>query len=275
MHRISREARGTRGTRGFARSLRAGVVAVAALTLVFAMSASAADPIVTHGITPTKGCVSPTKIGDPYTCSFTIRNNVDEAHDTLTIHSLVDVVKSAGGNVSSGNILSSVGLVLSGGATCIGGAGAGTIASPYVGATECTLPSGARIDVRPTSHYTVQAADFGLSGHQLKDDVSIGWHDLCDDLAGTGNSNCNANPPNVNASSLTVVQQLAATVTTVIHNPAHQVVTSVEAGKVVHDFVKVTGEPGRRSRPATSSCSGSPPTARARVRRRTRRATSR
>src|SRR4051812_8378594 len=58
---------------------------------------------VQHGIVVTKGCVSPTQIGQPYSCSYTVRNSNDDAHDTLTIDSLVDVVHSAGGDVSSGN----------------------------------------------------------------------------------------------------------------------------------------------------------------------------
>ena len=39
---------------------------------------------VQHGITLTKGCTSPTEIGNPYSCTYTFRNVVDEAHDTLT-----------------------------------------------------------------------------------------------------------------------------------------------------------------------------------------------
>src|SRR5262245_49106386 len=63
---------------------------------------------VQHGISFTKGCTSPTAIGAPYSCSFSVQNNVDEAQDTLTMNGLVDVVHSAGGDVNSGNVFSTV-----------------------------------------------------------------------------------------------------------------------------------------------------------------------
>ena len=49
--------------------------------------------------------------------------------------------------------------------TCTGGTGNGTDASPWVGATSCTLPFGSRINVLSFSFYTVKAADFNLPGH--------------------------------------------------------------------------------------------------------------
>ncbi len=73
-------------------------------------AASRAD--VQHGISFTKGCVSPTQIGQPYTCTYSIRNKVDDAQDTLTINGLVDVVHAAGGDVSSGNVFSSLRFVI-------------------------------------------------------------------------------------------------------------------------------------------------------------------
>jgi uncharacterized repeat protein (TIGR01451 family) len=56
----------------------------------------------------------------------------------------------------------------------------------------------------------------------------------------------------------------AATVGTNIHNAAHQVVTAVEAGQTVHDFVKVIGAAGTPSGNVTvdwftnSTCTGAP-----------------
>ena len=76
---------------------------------------------VQHGIGFTKGCTSPVKIGDPYSCSYTVRNNLDDAEDTLTINSLVDTVHAASGNVGSGNIFGSVQMTVANGATCTGG----------------------------------------------------------------------------------------------------------------------------------------------------------
>jgi len=225
--------------------------AVAAATVVATMiAAGGALAAVQHGITLTKGCVSPVKIGDPYSCSYSIRNFTDEAHDTLTVDSLVDTVHAAGGDTSSGNIFGTLQLEFVQGAavtppSCTGGTGLGTVGSPYTGATSCTLPFGSRINIGATSHYTVQAADFGLTNHQLKDDAALGWHDLCNDPAGTQNDNCNPEPPATNASSLAVVQQLGSATDTVIHKFPHQVVTAVAAGTAVHDFVTVTGQPGK------------------------------
>src|SRR5215217_6835735 len=223
-----------------------GALAVAATVFGVGAFAAPGDP-VQHGIALTKGCVSPTKIGDPYTCTYTIQNIVDDAHDTLTINGLTDIVHSAGGDVDSGNIFSTLKLVATGGATCSGAgiSGAGTIANPYTGATSCTLPFNSRIDVQAVSHYNVQAADFALPDHELEDDVSLNWTDLCNDPALTGNSNCNPNPAPATAASLTVVQQLTSATATNIHNAAHQIVTAVAAGATVHDVVTVTGEAGK------------------------------
>src|SRR4029453_7392487 len=105
----------------------------------------------------------------------------DTAHDTLTFNSIVDVVHSAGGNVGSGNILGALELVFSGPAvSCVGGAGAGTVASPYVGATQCTLPFGTSITSNVHTFYTVTAADFNnLPGHQITDTATVSWADTC------------------------------------------------------------------------------------------------
>ena len=119
-----------------------GVLLVAAVVLGSVHNAAAAD--VQHGISLTKGCVSPTQIGARYSCTYTVRNINDEALDTLTITGLVDVVQAAPKSVSSGNVLSSLQLVfVQGTATtpphCDGGSGAGTAASPYTGATSWGL----------------------------------------------------------------------------------------------------------------------------------------
>src|SRR5262249_35431142 len=115
--------------------------------------ASAAD--VQHGVALTKGCNSPTAVGAAYSCSYSIRNKVDEAQDTLTINSLIDVVHAQSGDVSSGNILSQVSLTIgqfepgfSTPPTCTGPGitGNGTAGNPWHGATMCTLPFGSRID---------------------------------------------------------------------------------------------------------------------------------
>jgi hypothetical protein len=225
--------------------MRLRAVFAAALLALLALGASAArgTTAADHGISFAKVCTSPTEIGDPYQCSYTIRNTLDEAQDTLTINGLEDTVHSAGGDLSLGNMLGSVQITVESGATCVAPSGNGTAASPYTGVASCTIPFGGRVNVLPLSHYTVQAADFGLPDHQLTDDASLTWHDLCNDPAGTGNQNCNPNPPDAGSASFTVVQQLQSSTATEIHNSAHQPVTTVEAGSVAHDFVTVTGQP--------------------------------
>src|SRR5262245_47380673 len=144
-----------------------GIVGAAiALTAMLTAPAGAAD--TQHGISLTKGCVSPTQIGQPYVCTFSVRNTLDEAQDTLTINSLVDVVQAQGGDVRSGNGLGQVQLVIGPFAqgfntppTCAGPSlsGNGSAESPWTGATSCTIPYGSRINVNPFSFYTVKAAD--------------------------------------------------------------------------------------------------------------------
>jgi len=112
---------------------------VASAFMVFGVSSALADDF--HGIATAKQCTSPVKIGDPYTCSLQILNVVDiPANDTLRLTGFSDVVHSAGGNVATGNIMPTTGLVFSGAVACTGGSGAGTDADPYIGATSCLLP---------------------------------------------------------------------------------------------------------------------------------------
>jgi hypothetical protein len=118
------------------------------------------------------------------------------------------------------------------------------------------------LQVLPFSHYTVQAGDFGLAGHNLRDDAALGWHDLCDHPSG----NCNPNPPDSAAASLSLITKLTSSTATAIHNASHQTVMAVGVGTTVHDFVTVTGQGGQ---PAPSGnvnidwflngdCSGAP-----------------
>jgi hypothetical protein len=228
------------------------VAATIGLALIGSASAAPGDPI-NHGISFTKGCASPTQIGQPYSCTYSIRNVIDEARDTLTINGLTDTVHSAGGDVSSGNVFGSlrleIGPFLAGFSTppsCPGATGTGTAADPFrgPGLTSCILPFGSRLNVQSFSFYTVQAADFNLPGHALTDSAELAWHDLCNDPAGTGNSNCNSNPPNAGAGSQTIVNGLPSTTATTIHNAAHAAVTAVAVGTTVHDFVTVSGGAG-------------------------------
>jgi hypothetical protein len=126
--------------------------------------ASAGNPNPLHGISFAKGCVVPTIVGDTYKCNFLITNNVDQASDTLTITSLVDVVHANPSDVSSGNVLSTLDLGFLGGASCNG---------PQ---TQCTLPVGASIFTSsPLEFYTTDATD----PNPLTDDAVLTWQDTC------------------------------------------------------------------------------------------------
>jgi hypothetical protein len=206
-----------------------------------------------------KACISPTSIGAAYTCGYSIINLVS---NTLGISGLSDVVHASGGDVSSGNILASLQLVLNGAASCTGGSGAGTALSPYVGATSCSLPAGASIAVLGFSHYTVQAGDYNFPSHQLTDEATLTWADQCTPV-GAG---CTSISQTATASSATVVQQLASSTASTIHNAAHQAVTTTALGATVHDYAAVTGQPGSPTPTGSvlvdwftnSTCAGSP-----------------
>jgi hypothetical protein len=226
---------------------RGGVLALAALSaiLVFGVPSAVA---AFHGVAVAKSTVSPVKIGDPYTSSAFISNTVDTGQDTIVVTGLIDVVFASGGNVNSGNILSSVGLIFGqtggqGTVTCVGGSGAGTALSPYVGATSCTLTFGATITTANFTHYTVVAGDFNIdpATHRLADQITWDWHNTC---LSDPDHDCTTDPQHAQAGASALVQQLTTSTTTDIHNAAHGTVTVVEAGSTVHDFVTVTGQPG-------------------------------
>ncbi len=140
-------------------------VALLAGTMASQPQASAGlefDPL--HGISFTKGCITPTIVGETYKCNFQILNNVDEGPDTLTITSLVDVVHAHPSDVSSGNVLPTLSLGFTGGAFC------------NAGQTLCTLPPGSKIQTTtPLAFYTTDATD----PNPLTDDAVLTWQDLC------------------------------------------------------------------------------------------------
>jgi hypothetical protein len=216
-----------------------GACAVAALLVLGVGTASAQQ---FHGIAFTKGCQPNTAIGQPLTCAFQILNLVDGGQDTLQISNVTDVVNSAGGAVNSGNILGSLQLVFSSPTvSCTGGGGAGTNASPYVGATQCTLPFGTSIQTNGFSHYTVQPGDFALPNHSLTDSATLGWNNTC---TSPTVQNCTTGPQQASAGSSTTVQQIPSSTATAIRNAAGGTVTAVAVGTTVHDFVTVTGAGG-------------------------------
>ena len=157
---------------------------------------------VQHGISFTKGCASPTQIGQPYTCTYSIRNNIDEAQDTLDDHRPErHGAERRRPRVAPGNVFSSLRFEIgafepgfSTPPTCTGIRARAPCATRSRARRSCTLPFGSRLNVLPFSFYTVTAADFGLPGHVLTDSAELTWHDLCNDPAGTGNSNCVPEP---------------------------------------------------------------------------------
>src|SRR5262245_6016643 len=78
------------------------VTALAGFVLSFGTMPTSAQG--EHGIGMSKGCDTPTKIGDLYTCRYTIRNNSDDFGDDLKVTSLVDTVNAFDGPQTSSNI---------------------------------------------------------------------------------------------------------------------------------------------------------------------------
>ena len=142
-----------------------------------------------HGIGFTKGCISPTAAGAKTQCSFTITNNVDTGPDTLTITSLTDTVKAAGGDDAAGNILSQLVFTPSGGASCNGGQ------------TLCTLPPGSSLASAPFAYHTVTNADV-TSANPLVDQATLTWQDTCT----SGAANCPLGNQTSTTSSQTTLQ---------------------------------------------------------------------
>ncbi len=95
-------------------ALLGGVLVATAIVgamLVWAPWAGASVTLL-HGIGFSKGCDTPTNVGSPYVCTFGVQNSslIDTAGDTLTFTALSDDVHSptAGSNILSGNILTSL-----------------------------------------------------------------------------------------------------------------------------------------------------------------------
>ncbi|MFM7225204.1 MAG: beta strand repeat-containing protein [Actinomycetota bacterium] len=184
-----------------------------------------------HGLAVVKGCDSPTTVGQKTKCYFGVYNNQGDP-DTLTITSLSDVVASAGGNVSSGNVLSLLDLVTAGGASCGG--------TPFT----CTLPVGGSIETNTAfEFYTVTAADVA-NANPLPDTVTVTWTDTCN----SGAPNCPVGPQTSTTGSQTTLQKApSSTATTILKNSDGSVVPSpfiVPAGTVVRDTATVTGTVG-------------------------------
>src|SRR5262245_8287541 len=205
---------------------RAFVCVCAAAALLVLGTGSASAQNFFHGIAFTKGCDSPTDIGDPYTCAYSVLNVADTAHDTLTFNGISDQVHAFTGDVNSGNILGALELVFSGPTvSCVGGGGKfgpgppapGTVANPYVGATMCTLPFGTTITSNGHSFYTVQATDVNLPQSTLTDTATLNWNDVCDVGPGPPTGNCTTANQSATAGSSSAVLKLSSSTATQIH----------------------------------------------------------
>ena len=173
-----------------------------------------------HGISAAKSCASSTPIGQPLECQYRISNNLDTANDTLTISNLTDQVFAYDGTVTSPDLLSFLTLTFSGGATC------------NVGHSVCTLPAGSVIASHPFSFYTVVADDYKLSNHQLTDQVTVSWMDLCNG----GSGNCSPSPQSAQGPSATTVTLNTPSVSTALTPPG-----PVPVGTLVTDHSTLTG----------------------------------
>ncbi|HXQ62554.1 MAG TPA: Ig-like domain repeat protein [Acidimicrobiales bacterium] len=185
--------------------------------------ATSASAVVVHGITLQKGCVSPTAIGQPYECVYTLAQNV--SGDTATITNVDDITAAKSGPVNSGPILPLLSLTLSGGAAC------------NTGQSQCTIPDGGTITSAEYSYYTVQPADFTLPSSLLSDEVTATYTEVC---TGPGSVNCPVGPQTATAGSSTVVTKAPSTTVTGVQLNG-STVTSVPLGSTVTDKATVSG----------------------------------
>jgi hypothetical protein len=199
---------------------RASILTLLAVGLLTAPAS--ADPAPLHGISFLAGCDGPTYVGDVVPCSVTIANTRDA--DTLTITAIVEVVHRVSGDLPSADILPSLQLTLSGGATCDDEQ------------TTCTLPPGARIDTVPgTGTHVAAPADAGY----FSNTTTLIWHSLCT----SGTDNCPSGDQQAMSGSGATVVRRPSSVDAVIHDADHNEVTAVDQGTPVHESVTVSGPP--------------------------------
>ena len=201
--------------------------AVAALLVTSAGSMPSVD--VQYGVSDAKGCDPTTHVGQLEQCFYVFANLTTPgigkvvSTDTVRVVEGDDTVNNAAGapSNSSGNFLPELPLIFTDGGngppTCTGGTGLGTLASPYVGAVECTLPWAATISVTPGTFgwYTPTEADYSLDpvGHRLTDQVGFTWIDLCDKTPNP--STCDAAAQNrVQAPATTTLAEPSSTLVT-------------------------------------------------------------
>jgi|GEM_PF-5421632 len=142
-----------------------------------------------HGINMQWNCPQSIQGGQALGCGIKVSNNIDTAHDTIEITSAVFVVKSAGGDISSGNLLPTITLKLNGGASC------------NEDQTLCTLPYGSSIYFY-AAPYTPQPSD----PNPLHATLTVSARDTCS----SGVSGCNPAPGSASENIGTVTTVLWA-----------------------------------------------------------------
>src|SRR4051812_49264894 len=183
------------GTVGCRWPLGLGLVCAVAAAALLVASAGADFPI-TYGVSVSKGCESPTKVGEHFFCAYTLSNTFSTSKETVVVTTTTD---DANRHVNNGtmenagtNILPELSITIGKTAdaapgsqgSCDAAAGDG-IAIPYTGVLTCTLPFGwfiasADFDLGVVTDADVVATDNPDDHHMLTDHVTFIWHSLCD-----------------------------------------------------------------------------------------------
>lgn len=232
------------------------ILLVVGLLIMVTTQKAHATVIVQHGATISKGCDSPKTPGDTTDCQIRVGYN-DDAGDTISVDEAWDVEDVGGDNVRVPAVGNLPIVAVSGNTTC-------TVA----GTLPCKIgPAGSVLNGLPgvgtngsvtfaSNTYVIQSND----PDPLPDQGNAKVHDLCD--APNANTNgCNGASNQIQFSSQTDLT-FNPDVATVIHNPDHQVVTSVPVGTTVHDNATVSGTHGTPTgtvdfnRYSTDNCTG-------------------
>jgi hypothetical protein len=230
-------------------------VVVAVLAAGLLVAAAAGDqPDVQYGVSVAKGCEpAPIFVGQMTQCFYVFTNFTSvgvgrvASQDTVTVLGADDEIligntqtakTSYSATHGGADMLPALELLFDpapgnpGAPSCTGGAGDGTFASPYVGATSCNVPYLSSIRSEDLGWYTVAPEDFAAGG-SLNDRVTFSWKDQCDQTPTP--DTCNKDQLNKNqAPASTPIRQYVPTVTTAL-SP-----TTADVGDPVTDQATIT-----------------------------------